>query len=328
MFKFVQKYSSSSIVITFILGILLWIPAIINPANTTAHYLNISPFYLFFQKLYLQNPFWANFITIITLILEIFILTDISIKYNIFSKNTLVYALVYTILTGYTYDQFFSPIYIANLFVLPAFLIFVKSIKKQSNPKDFLNISMLFLVASFFYVPYIFMFLFVFLAIPISRIKSSNYFFSVLFALLIFFLLVTELKYLFTGKLIHPSEILIYLKNKNIKFHNNLFEKIYFGIILLLFLIANLHILNRINSKSVENRTFFHLNSLFFFFSILMYLFIPSIGSEFWITISIPLAYLFSEFFANAKDSLANKILFIIFILSPFILKFGIILNS
>lgn len=326
MLKKFQKYSFSSIYITIIVAILIWLGAFINPPSekTTALY---SPLFQLFNHWFDILGKGKIFVTFILLLLQAFLIASYSNKNKIFGKNTLIAGIILIILSAPHQIQTFNAIILTNVFVILAFGIFLKAIRQKKSSREFFAASILLAIASLVYFQYILLPIFAVISVIIIRSKITKEIFSVILGFLTVYLLYAELFYLTQSHGIELNTISEILFHFEIKFQNSIFFIIYLSIIGVLFLAANSHILKTISQKEIDDRTIFQLTFAFFIFTLITFFFIPSVGINFFASMAIPLTFLFGNYFSNIKDKRFNKILFFLFLISGFVFYIENFLN-
>ena len=90
---------------------------------------------------------------------------------------------------------------------------------------------------------------------------------------------------------------------------DNLWDRLYLIIILLLIIITSFYLLGGFRNMKIHSRKFFTYFLWLFILLISMYFIIPSVSTEIYIIISIPLSFLFSNFFVNIRSIWVGEVL-------------------
>jgi Family of unknown function (DUF6427) len=326
MLKRFQKYSFSSIYITVIIAILIWLGTFINPQGEEINALH-SPLFDLFNHWFNILGQGKIFVTFILLLLQALLIASFSNKHKTFGKNTLIAGVVLIILSAPQQIQTFNAIILTNIFVILAFGIFLKAIPQKKSSREFFAASILLAIASLIYFQYILLPIFAVISVIIIRSKITKEVFAVILGFLTIYLLYAELFYLTQNQGVNLNLISDVLNHSAIKFQNSIYFIIYLSFIGVIFLAANSHILKTITQKEIDDRTIFQLTFAFFVFTIITFIFIPNVGISFFASMAIPLTFLFGNYFSNIKDKRFNKMLFFLFLLSGFVFYIENLLN-
>ena len=325
MLKKFQKYTFSSILITGIIAIIVWLGAFITPyeVNLTTQYSPLFKLFLHWFSIFGRGTIFISFLLII---LQAAILATFTNKTKIFEKNTFIAGIIFIVISSIPQIQTFNPVLIANTFVIFAIKILIQNISKKSAQSFFLS-AILFAIASLIYYQYILISIFAIISVVIIRSKITKEILTVILGFTIIYLLYIELFYLTQGHGIKIQEIVEIINQKAVKFENSIYFIIFISFSGFIFLISNSFVLKRIGFKEIDNRTAFQFIFAFLFFTIISYLIIPSIGMNFLISFAIPLSVLFGDYFVNIKNKFFNRTLFFLFIFSGLIFYVKHIIN-
>lgn len=326
MLKAFQKFNYNSLIILFISIILLWLSS----------FLKMTPFDLFDQKIdsplfrFFAYLFSFNYKNLVLLsffffVFQVMYIIYISNKFKLFEQDTFMIGFIFILLSGYFFIQKFSPVFIANIFLLIAIDLFIQTNQEKQSLKKFLTASILLAIASLVYFPYIFFLIFALISVIIIRSGITKEFFLVIFGFFVTYLFFFEINYLIFLQKPNLNILWDSLGINGLKYHNNLYEKIYFSFIIFNFIIANMHITQTIRTKKIELRTIYQLLFFLFIFSSILFIVIPSLNSSFLITVFIPLSFLFSNYFMSIKVNKINNLIFFLFIIAPFAFQISLL---
>jgi len=326
MLKAFQRHNYNSIIIIVVTLILLWLSSILKhtPFDISSEQIN-APLYNVFLNTFAVGKKNLLILTFIIFIVQAIIINFFANKYKLFGQESFMILLVYILLGGYFLIQKISAVFFANIFLLIAIELLIQTNFKKQSLIKYLNASVLLAISSLFYFPYFFFIIFALIAVIIIRSKITREFFVVIFGFVITYIFFFEVHYLIYDKL--PSLEIFWnsLSSKEVKFHNNIPEKIYFSFLFIVFIFSNIKIMQSIRTRMIEIRTIFQLLFFFFLFTALLFITIPSIGTSFFITIAIPLSFLYSYFFISLKNNRKNKFLFFLFFIAPFIYQLSLV---
>ncbi len=323
MLKFFQKYSFVSIYLTVFFLILLWINSFFNTtiSQQVVEIHSYTPIYNWFQKGLIEYLFLSKLIVFFVFALQVFVIIQISLKYDVFDKSTFVGGFIYIVLSGFLFVQQLNPVIFANLFLLLGIQLLLYINSTQKSIFGSFNVALLFAIASFFYYPYVFLVIIGVISLIIVRSKLTKEVFVFLAGFIISYILYAELIYYFDGSLARLIDLQNFYLLK--KFNVFSIRNIFFILPVLMFLISNIYILSKINTKEIEKRTFFQLFFSFYVFFVILMLFVRN--DFLFISLFIPLSFLFGDYFANTKLSRFNKIWFVLFILNSVIYQYYVL---
>ncbi len=327
MLKNFQKYTFSSIIITVIISIIiLFSTYIIKPQINNDIY--TTPFYNFIFRWFNNSKNWLILAGIFLIMIQATFLALYTNKDKLFGVNTFVVAILFIVLNSHPSLHYFSPVLISNTIIIVSLGTFFKTVKEKKSTNEFLKISILLAIASLFYFQYILIIMFAIVSIFIIRSKPTKEIFSVIFGFILVYVFFYESYFLINGTWFSFNPFFESISIKTLKLDNTAIF-IGFGIfILLTFVIANNHILQKIATKEIEKRTIFQLLfSLFVFFTI-SYVAIPNVSFNFLNSLSIPVSILFGDYVSNLKLKKINKIYFILLIFSSLAFITEFILNK
>ena len=315
MLKKFQKYSFSSIYITAIIAVLIWLGAFINPSDIdvgTQH----SPLFQLFINWFSVLGRGTAFVSFLIILFQATVLVFFTNKYKIFEQDTYMTGLIFVIFSSIPQIQVFNAVVVANIFVILAISILISTISEKKSSQSFFLMAIFLAIASLIYYQYIFISIFAVISVVVIRSKVTKEIFAVILGFIIIYLLYAELFYLTQNHGIKFSDIFDVIKQKGIKINDSIYFIIFISFIGTIFLFSNTYIFKNLGYKEIDNRTVFQLLFSFFIFSVLSYLIIPSIGMEFLGAIAIPLTFLFGNYFMKLKDRFFNRILFFLFLIS------------
>ena len=149
-----------------IIGVLFWVPGLLNPA--VIDFSNSSP--LFQWLCNLGPPFFTTLIALVIIVFSALILNDVINKNEIFNRNTFLPALIYLIsMSAIKEYQFLTPIIISNLFWILAFKRLFNIYRQVPCKKEVFDATVLMLFGGLFYFPSILMVALVWIALKILR---------------------------------------------------------------------------------------------------------------------------------------------------------------
>ena len=164
--KFYKSDKLTVLVSLPIIGILLWLPGLLNPS--VVNFSNASP--LFQWVCNIGSPFFSTVIALIIIVISALILNRVINNNEIFNRNTFLPALIYLItMSAIKEHQVLSPIVISNLFWILAFRRLFNISRQVPCKKEVFDATVLMLFGGLFYFPSILMVALVWIALKILR---------------------------------------------------------------------------------------------------------------------------------------------------------------
>ena len=249
MLKYFQKYSFVSIYLTVFFLILLWISSFFDVQNTQTlidvH--SYTPVYNWFYQGVIGHLFLSKLVVFFVFVLQVFVIIQISLKYDVFDKSSFIGGFIYVVFSGFLFVQQLNPVVFANLFLLLGIQLLLYINSTQKSIFGSFNVALLFAIASFFYYPYVFLFVIGVISLIVVRSKLTKEVFIFVVGFIVAYILYAELIFYFDGSLVR----LINLQSLSFlsKFDVFSIKNVFFILPFLLFLISNLHILSKINTN-------------------------------------------------------------------------------
>ncbi len=251
-----------------------------------------------------------------------FYLTRTSIKFLILQNRTQFPAVFLISISSFAfYQELFSEILIALLFVLFIMHRIFEIISDKKLSIRFLDTGLLLAIGSLFYFNIIFLLPFLWIAQFTLRQFNWREFIYILIGLALPFL------YILTGYFFYDRSI---IEMKNLLFQWIALEKVVnfswplmvsLGFYIFAMIIANFNAMRKYATAKVQLRKFYQILFYLFINILLIYILIPSVGIEIFILFSIPVSILLSTYFNDCKNNFINNFLFIILLVIPIALN-------
>lgn len=290
MLRYFKKYSVGGLVFTVLFVIIFFVINLLRPnfSDNSSNLLNIS------------NVWIKTIISLFAYVIVVMMINYYTSKYSLFKSDSLIAGFIFILLAVYTKLQL--SIF---LLILPVLIIGVSSTLiniNKPNSYHFFNLGILFALVSIIYHPFIVFFIFGITASLYSKSKLSKDIILFILGFGIIYLMYFELSKL-VGFTINFN-----LQFTKIKIITNLFDKIYFTFLGLVFIISSSDLLSKINTKEIEKRIIYGLFFIFFLNTILLF-FIDNNKSTF-VILFFPISVLFGNFFIFSKKKFIKGFLF------------------
>ena len=316
MFQRIKSNQPIVLFYIFLLSLLVWGHNLFIPEEFPASLQDNS--LSLFQPLFksLQQHVFVNVLLGLVLILAMgFILIGMNKKFILINERTYLPAFLFVLLSGsYILNQGIHP-------VLPASLLLTLALERifAIYRKDY-NLNRLFFagvylgLAAMFYIPFVFYFLLIWISLSILRPFVGREWFVPLLGFIAPLWFYFVYVFVFTEQL---DEYISIIQNA-FRFHFYIPETNYhyfgfYAFVLFLILMASLSIVRRFQMKKIRIRKYFEINWWLFVIGMVLFFLMKSTGYVMIIPISIPIAYLLTEYFYSIRKRwLGNVILFLL----------------
>ncbi len=311
-----KLFKSNHPVVLFILplfGIVLWIPTLFGfPSVTGNTPLNqTSLLYQWCFGFLADFPNLANWIALLFLLIQAFILIRLNFKFIFIESKTYLPAIFFVLFGSMLLPyQHLHPALIANFFLLAAIDRSFVFDKTQNQIKRYFESGFLLGLGSLFFPNLYLMVALIGLALIILHHSTWREWVGTLIGFVtpvIFYITVLFLMNIFKNGYINAVQS---VSIPSVKLTITYWMLIPLGIVTMTLAISLLWSLQFVGIKKISSRKYF---TLFFWFLMLIIaalLFHPFVGFEFIYQASIPLAVLFSIFYAESRHSWFSEILF------------------
>ena len=268
------------------------------------------------------NQFFFTSLICLTLLFSGFYLVRIGINYLIISKRSQFSALFYIAISAFCLRfEFYNGANIAAVFLLLALDRVIGSIDKRGRSYRFLDAGLILGLGSFFYFNLIFLLPFLWVAQLLLRPRSWR---ELLYPLLG---LVFPVIYLFASMFLFNksiTELLSFLWEWTLLQKTITQDWLYLaglGFYLLMMIIASFFALKKFAATKIQSRKLYQLLFFLFINLVIIVLIIPSAGIEILYLMAIPSAVLLSIYFTDCKNSLLNRLIFLLLIAAPIVIN-------
>jgi hypothetical protein len=271
-----------------------------------------------------RNTYLLGCILLIPVLLIIgFYLVRLEINYLIIPNRSQFAAIFYIAITAFAYRyELFTGAVIGSLFLVFAIDRVLSTIENKKLSFRFIDAGLLLSLGSLFYFNIIFLLPFLWLSQLTLR---SNYRKELLFSLIgisLPFIYIFSVYFIFNKSVSDTlSNLKNYLATKNdIDYSWHFLAGI--GVYFFGMLVTSLFALQKFTITKIQVRKLFQLLFYLFLNLLAIFILVPSAGYELFFVISIPVAALFSIYFAECKSNIFNSFLFLLLISAPIVINF------
>lgn len=308
-----------TLVVFTILIFLLWLPELFSDKIILYPFDNQNaPLNFFNRDFYSNNPFLPKIIAFVFNLIVAFILIRLNTRFFFISTRTNMPALVYLLLISSIPSlQRITPVHFSVVIIILAISRLMSSYKHKGIAYHYFDASMMIAVSSMIYVPSVYFMVFIWAGLAILRpFNWREWAFTIIGFILPFLFLFTYYYWTDEGFLSGVNNLLIAFREESVKMIFNLENKIFFAYTFVLIVFASFFILKSYESRKIQTRKYFLFFLLIFIISVVLYLFLPSIGIEILFIMAIPVTYLLSHYFVFIRSGFINNMLFTLLILT------------
>jgi hypothetical protein len=270
----------------------------------------------------------SNFLFIAALLISIilifsgFYLVRMGINYLIISQRSQFSALFFIAISSFCFrEELFNGAGIASIFLLLTMDRVIGSLDQRGRSYRFLDAGLLLALGSLFYLNLIFLLPFLWVAQLLLRPFSWRELVYTLGGISI------PVIYLLSGAFIldKPVGELFDQWTQWIALRKIISTNLYFlagiGFYLLMMVIGSFYAMRKFATTKIQSRKLYQLLFFLFVNIILILLLVPSVGIEIMFLLAIPASVLLSIYFTDCRNSLINRLIFIILLLIPLALN-------
>lgn len=300
-------------VIIALFAILLWVPSFISlPPVPMQDPIPAMPFYDFILRLVNVNIFLSRFIAFIIFGLIAIFLNYLNTKFILTPERNFLPSYFFILITSlFSGIQEFNPVLPASLFMLGVFYFILISYKDDRDSIRFFDIGLLLGTGSLLYAPILFFIILIWVAMIIMRPFSWREWLYPILGILLVYILVWAYYFVFLEDGNKIFQLLLINLSPSFLFPKaELTDYIAMLYLFVLLVIASVYILKIYQYHKVYLRLYFTI--FFWAFVISALIFIYNTGESFFMLylMSIPVVFLFSNYFATATKKISNRILF------------------
>jgi hypothetical protein len=314
LLKYINSNRISVVLLISLLPVVYWIPSLFQGSIETTETVGVplGKLIISFNR---DFRLISSLIALLFVIVNGYLLIQLNTIHIFIPLRTQLPSFFYvTLAIGMAQSHQLTPALVSStLMILLVYRIF-NTYKTDGISVNFLDAGLLVSISSLIYFPALAFFFFLLAAIILLRpFIWREWTFAVLGLIL---------PYVFLFSLYYLADIAVAGLFKDIadsfikaKQDFRLSNIVSWSYILFFLLISSYFMASALDSMKIHARKFFLVFLVFFMFSVLVYLIIPSAGTGMVFFVSVPLAYLFSFYFIKCKRNWINELFFAFFLL-------------
>ncbi|HEY9125068.1 MAG TPA: DUF6427 family protein [Bacteroidales bacterium] len=312
----VSRSSNPSLpIILLILSLVFWFNGF-TEVSLNNHIYHFSPFYDLIKLLPQQAGIIQSLLGILALWFVAFSLIRINSRFIIIQERTYLPVLFYFVMIfAITKINYLHPALIAAIFISIALERLFHSNKNENLSYNPFDAAFFITLAAFFYFPAIFFNVIVWLALLIMRpFYWREWVYSIIgmfvpsfFILSIFYLTGTNFQYI-----LKSAKLLFTVRND---ISITITDALFLSFCMVMLLIASAHMIAMMGKFKILTRKAYNLFLALFLVSVVVYIFVPSVGLEIIFIGALPISQLFTNYYLNAPATRFRETVFDLFII-------------
>lgn len=325
-FKFYRGNSPSVIILIAITGIVFWLPGFLTRTLSPLPFDHLQmPFFKYIFDL-LGNSLTAKFLALGLLIITGYYLNRLNSVYGFLKERTQLPALIFIVVnSAFILLQRLTPALFGGLLFLFAIEKIFLSYRKENLSYNFFEASFIISLATFFYLPMLFLWPVIFIGLVILRPVIWREWILTFMGLLLPFFLFFSIQFIRLGEI--ESTYILLIDQFSIvsgKLNLNITIKIFLGFLVLFIILGSTLIINTMQSRKIFSRKVFLYLFWIFLFSIGSFFVIENTNLEIILFASIPFSFLLSEYFLYRRNRRWKNVLFFLFMLSGIVAAYSV----
>ena len=306
--KTIKSNQPLVLVIIIFLGTILWTSTLVHP-NSLYNGNEISmPLYSIVIKIFNENAILLNILAFLLVIIQGFLLVGFNKKFILISSRTYLPALFFILISSsFIPMQKINPQIIGGFFLFLATDFIFRTYRIEYALNEIYLSGFFIALSSLFWAPFSYFIFLLFIALIILRTFNIREWIVSLLGFLtpLFFLFVVY--YVFIPeqngiKLFNYIITELTYKEPFVRF--DLSYVIFYILLALLIILASLKVLSSYQSKKIKTRKYFEINWWYFLIGLLIFLIFKRSSMGIIYVLSIPVAFLFTEYFYSTRKNL------------------------
>ncbi|MGC9341977.1 MAG: hypothetical protein ACP5E3_04705 [Bacteroidales bacterium] len=318
LLRFLSDSRLPTAIFIFLIAFVLWLPGFLSPETTAFYYpVKPMPLYELFAGMMMGNVLLSKIIAFIFILFQAFLVVRLNGKFILIQERTFLPAFFFILLVSFYFPHLqFSRYLFGSLAVLIMLDVLLSSYKSDPNSWRFFEAGLILGVASLFYARMIYFFPFIWISQLILRPFFWREWILPIVGVIVPAFIVVAIRYL-TGA--DPWAIWdIFYDNLNNFYFSFRFILPYIIIssyIFLLVIIASGYMLRVYQFRKIYIRNYYLAFFWLFLLSSTLFTFLTRFDPGIVYASAIPVSFLLSNYFINARKSRGNRLLFILLIL-------------
>jgi hypothetical protein len=322
-YKIITGNRFQTVIIIFLVALGIWMPAFLSPESVSESSSETSmPLYSLFSSLLEGHVLLTKLLVFILVIFEAFMLVRINAKFVLVQQRTFLPALFFIIIAGHNPVLLqWNAVLPASLFVILLLDIIFRSYGDDSDSYRYFEAGIVLVLGSLLYAPFVYLLVFIWFAALVQRpFYWREYLFPVLG---IFIPYVFVFAFLFFSEKSIPEFFVTFKSNFKFNFAIPEYLWIYwlFGLYAAILVgISTIYLLKVFQFRKIYIRDYFMVLFWLFIITLVIYTFLSDYCTGLAYLLAIPVSFILTNYFINARKGIGNKILLYILLLFTLLL--------
>ncbi len=300
------------IVLIFLFTAILWLPSFLESEAPPISKSESMILYSFIEGFLGNNLLLSKFFAAIFLLFQSYLLVLISGKYILLHHRNFLPALFFLLIASfYPGLQHFSSAIVGSLFLIISINFFFETYDKDSQNYRFFDSGLILGLGILFYAKLILFLPVIWIAAIILRKVDWRELVMPVLGIVLPLFMVAGIDFLRDE---YPWQIFLLLKENLIVAQIPLITNFGFwlinGILFLIIMISSIYMLNIFQFRKIFIRNYYLVFFWIFVISLIVFVFFSSLDMGIAYIIGIPVAFILSNYFYNARKTIGNRILF------------------
>ena len=318
LLKLFSDKKASTALLTVLLSGVLWLPTFFTAVIIPVDQIEPMPLYALISNVFSFHIILSKLLAWFFLLFQAYLLIMISGKYMLIENRSFLPALFFLLIVSFYPDvKQFSAASIGGLFMIISINYFLDIPDKDHFSYRFFESGLFLGIGSLFYAKLIFFLPVLWIAAIILRKFDWRELMMAIFGVALPYLFIVAINFL---RDINPFEIFLILKENlsvaEIPLQANFNFWFIAGVLFLMTLMSSIYMLKIFQFRKIFIRNYYLILFWLFIISLIVFVFFSSVDMGIIYIISIPLAFLFSNYFYNARKTRGNRLLFVLVLLA------------
>ncbi len=317
LLKLFSDKKATTALLTVLLSGVLWLPTFFTAVIIPVDQIEPMPFYAMISNVFSFHIILSKLLAWFFLLFQAYLLVMISGKYMLIENRSFLPALFFLLIVSFYPDlKQFSAAAIGGLFMIISINFFLDIPDKDSFSYRFFESGLILGIGSFFYAKMIFFLPVLWIGAIILRKFDWRELVMAVFGVSLPYLFKMAIDYLRDE---NPFAIFLRLKENlslaEIPLQTSFSFWLIIGVLFFMTLLSSIYMLKIFQFRKIFIRNYYLILFWLFIISVLVLVFFSSGDMGILYIISIPLAFLFSNYFYNARKTRGNRFLFVLVLL-------------
>jgi hypothetical protein len=317
LLRFLSDNRLPTAVFIFLIAFLLWLPGFLSPETTAFNFpVKAMPLYDIVSDLLKAKVLASKIIAFLFILFQGFLVVRLNVKFILIQQRTFLPALFFLLLVSFYFPHLqFSKYLFGSMAILLILDILFSSYKKETHSWKFFEAGLVLGIAALFYARIIYFFPFIWITQLILRPPSWREWIFPVVGFMVPVIFVLAVRFLIgldpwaIGEIFYDN-----LNNFYFSFRFILPYIIISSFIFIIVVLASGYMLRVYQFRKIYIRNYYLVFFWLFLLSLILFAFLTRFDPGVIYVTAIPVSFLLSNYFINARKSWGNRLLFTLLI--------------